>query len=336
MTNPKILYLNQKDVAKLITIEETLDVVEEAFRQHGLGNVQMPPKMYLNFSKHEGDLRIMPVERLGLDVSGVKVVNVHPNNSKSGLPTVMATIILNSTETGQPIAFMEAGFITDLRTGAAGAVAAKYLSRDDSSVVGLVGLGNQAKTQLEALMLVRDIETVKIYDQSFKAGIKFIKWIKEKYENIEVILENNIEKTCDCDILVTTTPVRKPIIKVEWIKPGTHINAIGADAKGKQELDPKILECAKVVVDDIEQASHSGEINVSVSSIEIGFGVNDIYATLGEIVCGKFSNQESLGLFSDDITIFDSTGLAIQDLSTAVLVYQKAVEQDIGLKLSLF
>jgi alanine dehydrogenase len=305
--------------------------VEEAFRQHGLGNVQMPPKMYLDFPEYEGDLRIMPVERLGLDISGVKVVNVHPNNSKYGLPTVTATITLNSTKTGQPIAFMEAGLITNLRTGAAGGVAAKYLSRKDSSVVGLVGLGNQARTQLEALVLVRNIETVKIYDKSFAAEASFKNWVKKKL-GIKVVMAGNLEETCNCDILVTTTPVRKPIIKAEWIKPGTHINAIGADAMGKQELDPKILEWAKIVVDDYEQASHSGEINVPISSNEIGFGVNDIYATLGEIVCG-----ESFGRgYTDEITVFDSTGLAIQDLSTAVLVYQKAVEQSIGLKLSLF
>ena len=173
MTNPKMLYLNQKDVANLLTIEETLDAVEKAFRQHGLGNVQMPPKMYLDFPEYEGDLRIMPVERLGLDISGVKVVNVHPGNSQHDLPTVMATITLNSTKTGQPIAFMEAGLITNFRTGAAGAVAAKYLSRKDSSIVGMVGLGNQARTQLEALMLVRNIETVKIYDKSAKAISSF-------------------------------------------------------------------------------------------------------------------------------------------------------------------
>lgn len=328
MINPKILYLNQRDIAKLINIKSVLSVVEEAFRHHGQGNVQMPPKMYLDFPEHNGDLRIMPVERSGLDVSGVKIVNVHPDNFQYDLPTVMATILLNSVDTGQPLAFMEAGLITDLRTGAAGAVAAKYLSRKDSKVVGIIGLGNQARTQLEALMLVRDIKTIKIYDKDLPTQELFMEWVKEKF-GMPVFI-GNLEYVCDCDILVTTTPSRKPIVNMFWVNPGTHINAIGADAKGKQELDPLLLKHAKIVVDDWIQASHSGEINIPISTRWLSKA--DIYITLGEIVCGKNVGREN----NEEITIFDSTGLAIQDLATATLVYKKAIEQGIGLKLPLF
>lgn len=326
MSNHKILYLNQEDVSNLLTIEETLEVVEEAFRQDGLGTVQMPPKTYLDFSK--GDLRIMPSSMENLDVAGTKIVNVHPENFKEELPTVMATMILNDKETGRPLAFMDAGLITDYRTGAAGAVAAKYLSREDSEVVGLVGLGNQARTQLRALMLVRDIKTVKIYDRDSKTQSDFAYWV-EKELGLEVFWRS-ISDVCDCDILVTTTPVRKPIIKTKWIKDDTHINAIGADAKGKQELENLIINRALIVVDNWEQASHSGEINIPVS---IGILPEwRIYSTLGKIVCGKSLKREVKSL----ITVFDSTGLAIQDLSTAALVYRKAIEQGVGLKLDLF
>jgi len=139
-----------------------------------------------------------------------------------------------------------------------------------------------------------------------------------------------LEETCKCDILVTTTPVKQPIIKSAWILEGTHINAIGADAKGKEELDPMILKNGKIVVDDMTQSSHSGEINVPLSK-----GIlepKDIYAELGNIIEGKIPGRTN----SNEITIFDSTGLAIQDIATGFLVYTKAVNNNVGTVLSLF
>ena len=324
-----ILWLNKKEVESLLDMKGTLQVVEEAFRQHGMKKVQMPPKLYLYFKKHNGDLRTMPAYLEEADITGVKIVNVHPDNPKIGLPTVMALVILNSTTTGAPLAVMDGTLLTDMRTGAAGGVAVKYLARKNSKVVGFVGSGNQARTQLMAINEVSDIGEVKVTSISEKSSLAF-KDVMETKVDCEISVKRNIQEVCDCDILVTTTPSREPVVMNEWIADGTHINAIGADAAGKEELDPAILKRAKVVVDDIPQASHSGEVNVPISKKLIT--VKDICCELGEVITGKKKARMS----DSDITVFDSTGLAIQDVATADMVYQKALKANMGMRLQQF
>jgi alanine dehydrogenase len=146
----------------------------------------------------------------------------------------------------------------------------------------------------------------------------------------EITAKKTIKEVCDCDILVTTTPSREPIVMGEWISEGTHINAIGADAPGKEELDPRILKRAKIVVDDITQASHSGEINMPISKGLLS--EKDIFCELGEVITGKKKARTR----DSDITVFDSTGLAIQDVVTANMVYQKALEENMGIRLDQF
>ncbi|MCL7476326.1 MAG: alanine dehydrogenase [Methanosarcinales archaeon] len=324
-----ILWLTKREVEELVNIYDVIPAVEVAFREHGLDRVQMPPKMYLNFKAHNGDLRAMPGYLEGPDIAGVKLVNVHPDNPARGLPTVMALMVLNSTETGAPLAVMDGTTLTDLRTGAAGGVAAKYLSRKDSKIVGMIGLGRQARTQLQALTAVRDIELVRIFDTSMNSMEAF-KTDMELKTGIDIITCADTSQACNCDILVTTTPVTSPLVKAEWIKAGTHINAIGADAAGKEELDPMILKKAKVVVDAVAQASHSGEVNVPISKGI--FSVEEIYAELGQVVSGKKPGRES----DAEITVFDSTGLAIQDVVTADLIYRRAIERKAGTELEMF
>jgi alanine dehydrogenase len=324
-----VLWLDQSDVRSVIDMPLTLSAVENGFREHGLKKVQMPPKSYLYFDKHNGDLRTMPSFMEEKDIAGVKIVNVHPDNREQGLPTVMAVIVLNSTETGAPLAIMDGTHVTDMRTGAAGGIAAKYLARKNSHVVGIVGTGGQARTQLLALSEVMDVEEVKINCRNAAHCDSFEKDM-EKVIGCDFTRKESIKGVCDCDVLVTTTPVREPIVKSEWVHEGTHINAIGADAMGKQELESSLLKKAKVIVDDIVQASHSGEVNVPLSNGE--FSQDCIHAELGEVIAGVKKGRES----DKDITIFDSTGLAVQDLVTADMVYTKAVELGIGKKVKLF
>ncbi len=325
----QILWLNRKEVESLLDMKGALKVVEQAFMQHGLKKVQMPSKLYLYFEKHNGDLRTMPAYLEEPDIAGVKIVNVHPDNPEKGLPTVMALVILNSTETGAPTAVMDGTYLTDMRTGAAGGVAVKYLARRNSKVVGFVGVGNQARTQLLGIKEVIDIEQIKATGTQEKHTLAF-KNEMEKIISCDIVPKKSIEDVCDCDILVTTTPSREPIVMNEWIAEGTHINAIGADAPGKEELDPKILKRARVVVDDIPQASHSGEVNVPLAKGLIK--EKDIFGELGEVIVGKKKARTK----DSDITVFDSTGLAIQDVATANMVYRKAVKANVGIKLQQF
>lgn len=324
-----ILWLTQSDVRSVLDMPSAMKAVESGFREHGLRKVQMPPKSYLYFTRHNGDLRTMPSFMEEQDIAGVKIVNVHPDNREKGFPTVMAVVVLNSTETGAPLAIMDGTYLTDMRTGAAGGVAAKYLARPDSRIVGMVGTGDQARTQLLALSQFMDIEEVRITCRNLSNCARFEK-VMSPVVNCDFIRTDSIKGVCRCDVLVTTTPVRSPIVKSEWVREGTHINAIGADAAGKQELEPTLLKRAKVIVDDIIQASHSGEVNVPISSGS--FSEADIYAELGEVIAGIRPGRQS----DKEITIFDSTGLAVQDLVTADMVYRKAMEKGIGKQLRLF
>jgi alanine dehydrogenase len=305
-----------------------LKVVENAFRLHGRNLTQMPAKIYLHLGKYNGDFRAMPAYLEGIEAAGLKWVNVHPGNRSFGLPTIMAVIILSDPKTGFPLAIMDGTYITNLRTGAAGGIAAKYLAREDSSAIALIGCGIQARAQLLALKEIFRIKSVYVYDADIRYAKKILK--DTKSFGLKMEIKDSVPGCVkDADIIVTTTPSRRPILKAGWIREGTHINAIGADAKGKEELEPVLLKKAKIVVDDRKQAVHSGEINVPLSKGIIS--EKDIYATLGEILTGEARGRVS----RKEITIFDSTGLAIQDVAVANLVYHRALKQKTGSKFGI-
>jgi alanine dehydrogenase len=325
----KVLLLREGEVEELLSMREVIASVEEAFRLKGEGKVQMPPKSYVFFPRHGGDFRVMPAYLEEGEKAGVKVVNVHPGNPNRGLPTVMATILLLNPSTGAPLAVMGGTLITNLRTGAAGAVAAKYLARRDSRVVGMVGAGVQARAQLRGLREVLEVERVKVVSAHPERTREYAEEVRREY-GLEVEEAGEIREAVEgSDVVVTTTPSRQPLVREEWVSEGTHLNAIGADAPGKQELDPGLLRKARVVVDDLEQALHSGEINVPLSRGLLRR--EDLYGELGEIVAGKKPGRSS----PREITLFDSTGLAIQDVAVAWLAYRKALRLGKGEEIEL-
>jgi alanine dehydrogenase len=321
------LILTDDEVKKLLSMPEVIEVVESAFKQKDLERVQMPAKIYLYYKKYNGDLRVMPTFLEDFDVSAVKIVNVHPDNPiKNNAPTVMAVILLVDPATGAPIAIMGGTTITDMRTGAAGSIAAKYLARNDSKVVGLVGAGAQARSQLMALLEVYKKLEVRVWSRTEETKKNFVAKAQQAYGNlIQIIPAASIRKAVEgADIVVTTTPSRKPLVTNDMVSAGMHINCIGADAAGKEELDPNILKRAKIVVDDWEQAAHSGEIYVPLNR---GIITKDnIWAEIGEIVAGLKPGRQR----QDEITVFTSTGLAVQDAVTAEIAYCKALANKVG------
>jgi alanine dehydrogenase len=288
---------------KGLDLKQVNRAVEQAFADHGRNLVQMPPKLYITLP--QGDFRTMPAYLPTLGIAGIKVVNVHPNNPARGLPTVMALTIILDVATGKPEAIINATQLTDMRTGAAGAVACRYLSAKKEIVMGLIGTGRQAQAQVAAIAEELSIREIRVWSRNpvhaerFSSGMNGID-----------CRSMAIERVCDCDVLVTTTPSREPLVMSEWVHDGTHINAIGADAPGKEELDPALLVRASVFVDDPVQAVHSGEINVPIRKGL--YKEQNISGSLGEVVNGKKGRKGP-----DEITIFDSTGLAIQDLAIA-------------------
>ena len=325
----KTLLITGRQVKKLLAMEDVLGAVEEAFRHKGLAKVQMPPKIYVFYDKFDGDLRTMPSYVEDMDVSAVKIVNVHPRNAKlHGLRTVMGLLVLVSPETGVPLAIMDATHITDMRTGAASAVASEYMANEDPKTLGMVGAGNQSKTQMLAMITqYGHLDEVHLFDIDHDRAKAAARQFKRKYgaKGGKVVAADTAEEAVEGrDIVITATSSRAPVVMDEWITEGTHINCIGADAPGKQELDPRILKRARVIIDDWEQAVHSGEINVPLSKGEITR--NDIDGEIGEVVARHRTGRRS----KSEVTVFCSTGLAVQDCLTAKMVYDAAIAQEVG------
>lgn len=315
---PTTLIATKKNLVNLFTTKEAVKAIEEAFKAFGQEKVQMPPKSYLYFDK--GDLRSMPafIATRSINMSAIKSVNVHPDNPrKFKLPSVMGIIILTDPQNGFPLAILDGTYLTQCRTGAAAGVATKYLSRKDSKVASFIGNGAQSYSLLDSIIAVRSIKKIHLFDLNPLNSSNLMKHVKKNYR-VKVEIANSIEEACkNSDIITTATPSRNPIIKHRFIKKGVHINAIGADSKGKQEIDPEILRKSQLVIDSWDQCSHSGEINVPLSKELIN--KSNIHGELGYIVAGKLKGR----LNNDKITVFDSTGLAIQDVAIANLAYKK-------------
>ena len=322
------LVLDRETVESSVAIDDVITAVEDAFGAYARGDALMPPKSYIDLDEYNGDFRSMPayLDAGDWDAAGLKWVNVHPDNpDRHGLPTVMATIIYSDPETAYPLAIMDGTSVTLLRTGAAAGVATKHLAVEDARTLGIVGAGVQADTQLAAVAAVRDIEEVVINDIDDDAIQEFIDRHGDSYD----IRAGSIEDAAACDVLCTVTPVRSPVVDRDDVGEHTHINAMGADAEGKQELDPAILIDARLVIDDYDQCVHSGEINVPYAAGMVDDG--DIDAELGDIVAGS-----SVGRTDETgITVFDSTGLAIQDVATARVAFEAATSAGMGEPLDL-
>ncbi|MCT9095127.1 ornithine cyclodeaminase family protein [Haloarchaeobius sp. HME9146] len=317
------LLLSSEDVDENAQMPDVIRAVEEAFAAYERGDAQMPAKSYIDLPQYDGDFRSMPAYMQAADwaAAGIKWVNVHPNNPQEhDLPTVMGTMIYSDPETAFPLAIMDGTELTMKRTGAAAAVATDHLAVEDASSLGIVGAGVQSYTQLDAISQVRDIEEVVVADVNEEAVQKFI----DRYEDEFDVRAGSISEAGHCDVLSTVTPVEDPIVSAEDLGEHTHVNAMGADAEGKHELTDEVLLNAKLVIDDYDQTTHSGEINVPFHAGVLGD--DDIYGEIGQIVTGKIEGRTA----DDGVTVFDSTGLAIQDVATAHVVYEHADENDNG------
>ena len=317
MIRPKTLILTQADVRGLLTMDRVVATVEQAFSAHGRGEALMPAKVYLAIADHDGDFRAMPACLGG--AAGVKWTHSHPlNPPRHGLPAVTGTCILSDPATGLPLAIMDATRLTAMRTGAAAAVASRHLAVGAPRTIGFVGCGVQARVLHEAhRVFFRNFQT-RAADLDPAAAERFV----AEVGGIVV----TIEEAAACDIVCTSTPARWPVIERAWVRAGSHINAMGADAPGKQELDPQILLDARVIVDDRPQATMNGEINVAWSKGVLG--ERHLHGTLGEVVVGYKPGREH-----DEITVFDSTGIAIQDIAVAKLVHDLARERRVGIEI---
>ncbi len=314
--------LNDRDVERILSMRECIEVVEEAFKSLGLGNAIMPLRTMIPIEEFNGVILIMPSYIKGLNALATKIVTFYPDNVKFKLPVINAHVIVNNPKTGIVEAVIEANYLTAMRTGAVSGVATKYLARENAKTLAIIGCGVQARTQLWAVITVRNIKEVKAYDIDERRKEEFVREMKERFQLEITSTENAKEAVEEADIIVTATTSSTPVINYEWIKPGTHINAIGAFRPDMREIDSKTILNAKVVVDLREAAlKEAGDIIIPIQEGLISR--EHIYAELSELILNRKPGRKS----ESEITLFKSVGLAIQDSSVATYILNKIRKQ---------
>lgn len=324
------LILGRQEVEKLLTMQVALQAVEQAFVEHGSGRTEIPQRTVLALEAYEGFMGFMPAYMEGLGAAGVKVINHHRHNRrKHGLPESAGLIIYHDPATGMPLAIMDCAYITRMRTGAATGVSVKYLARQDVDVVGIIGTGAQAAPQIAAVCGVRAPRKVKAYGTNSQATARFLEQVRPL--NLEVEVVDGPQEACtDVDVLVTCTPATEAVVRAEWLRAGVHVAAVGADMPYKRELAPDVYARAdRWVVDLMNQALLTGEMADAIAANVIVEGAP--HTTLDEVVTGRKPGRER----DDEITLFKSTGMAIQDVATAKWVYDVAKEQSVGLEVDI-
>jgi len=313
-----MLFLSDSDIAKLLTMEETIDAVEQAFKEYAKGNVVMPPRSTIMVPKYNGSISFMPSYLTGLDAQATKIISIYPDNRARGLPTTVAWLVVNDPRTGLVKAFMDATYLTAMRTGAITGVAAKYLAPEDSSTVAIFGAGVQGRTQTWAACTVREIDKVYVYDLYPDARQRFAEEMTKQL-GIEVEAAASGKEACrDADIVLTATTSNKPVLSRKWLKNRVHVSAIGAFYPDWRELDTATVAESKLVIDDREGIMlEAGDILIPIE--EGAITEDHIYAELKELVSGEKRGRTP----EDGVTVFKSVGIAIQDSSVASLVLRK-------------
>ncbi|MSP12466.1 MAG: ornithine cyclodeaminase family protein [Chloroflexi bacterium] len=325
-----ILCLSRRDIEEILTFDEVVKVVEAAFTDYQMGRTKSFPVVRERIVPHNGVFGVKSGYLQTNDTVGLKAGGFWGERVAAQLPGHYSTIILFDPGLGHVISLMDGNYITELRTAAAGAVAARFLVRKDLVTynIGLIGAGVQGRGQLAGLLRTIKANEVRVYD--VKAPSPEI-WAAfgEEHGTKVTIVETAHQAVIDSDVVITATPSTQPIVQQKWIRPGIHINAMGSDTKGKQELETAVLGGAKIVVDNLSQARELGECQHGFANGSLS--ENNIYAELGEITAGMKPGRTD----NHEITIFDGTGVSFQDLATARLVLDRARERQIGTLVNL-
>jgi ornithine cyclodeaminase/alanine dehydrogenase-like protein (mu-crystallin family) len=320
----RLLYLSQSDVASVgLTMPEIIAALEQMFREKGEGRVEMPPKPGIHTSP-DAFIHAMPAYIPALKSAGMKWVSGYPENYKRGLPYITGLLILNDPQTGMPLAVMDCVWITAKRTGAATAVAAKYLARPNSEVVGILGCGVQGRSNLEALHVCLPLKRVLAYDVDPQAQQRYVQEMHERLGLEVVPVREPKQAVAGCDVVVTAGPIlRMPhaTIKPGWFEPGGFASLVDFDSYWHPDA---LREADKFCTDDVPQLEHYREAGYFQD-------IPPIYADLGELVTGQKPGREK----ETERTVACNLGLALDDMATAPLIYRRALERGIGTWLPL-
>jgi len=325
----KTILLSRKDIERLLTMKDCMAAVEKAFADLAQGGAIMPQRTPIPTPEYEGVALFMPAYIKSMGALGAKVVTVYKNNmAKHKLPVVLGTIILLDDATGFPVAVMDGGFITAMRTGAVSGVATKYMARADAKVGMIFGTGVQAYTQVLAMCEARKFKKILAYSIDPGERKADFKRRVEAATKVAVEIVASPEKAvCEADVVTLATSAKDPIVNGDWFKPGTHINGVGSHAPGMRELDEKTVVKSKIVCDLISACqAEAGDFMIPAN--EGKWKWESVRGSLGDVVLNRIKGREN----DEEITIFKSVGLAIQDMSTARAVYEKAKKDGAGME----
>ncbi len=325
--------LTRSDVQRAITMPEAVELIRRAFSELSTGQATVPLRIALPQEQHDGVTLVMPGYLPGVDALGVKIVSVHHRNRECNLPLIHALVIVIDPVTGQPVAAMEGGSLTALRTGAASGVATDLLARKDAAVAAIIGAGTQARAQILALVAVRPLKRIHIYDHHPEKIQALIADVQSEIGSAVELLAagSSSEAVREAQIICTVTTSHTPVFDGADVQPGTHINGIGSYQPEMQEVDCTTLQrAAKIVVDSREGAlSEAGDLLVALYQRAIQ--MSDIYGEIGEITAGLKPGREN----DAEITYFKSVGNAAQDAAIAHAIYLQALKSNLGIELDL-
>jgi alanine dehydrogenase len=325
--------LSRADVQRALSMQDAIAIVRDAFAQLSNGQATVPLRVAVPIQKHDGVTLFMPAHLHISDALAVKIVSVHNQNPAKGLPLIHALVVVIDAATGKPLATMEGGYLTALRTGAASGVSTDLLARRDARIAAIFGAGTQGRTQLLAVAAVRKLERVYVFD-AFRGQVeKFVKDMRGQPGVPDDLraASSSTEAVREADIICTATTSTRPVFNGNDLKSGVHISAIGAYTPQMQEIDETTLKRAdKIVIDHHEGAlAEAGDLIIALRNGAIK--ESDIYAEIGEIAAGKKPGRER----DDEITFFKSVGNAVQDASVARAIYDAAVRENFGTEVEL-
>ena len=318
-----MIIISEQDARTLVSVEDAIDAVEKSFAAMARGQARNYPVVREMVGYRDAVYGVKTGCDTSVPILGLKAGGYWPHNLSRGLTNHQSATLLFDPETGRACALVSANYLTGVRTGASSAIATKYLSRRNSSVLGIIGTGVQARYQLQATLAVRPIRTVHAWDPSPENLDSFGRIVAEL--GLEYVPQSQRQEVAaSADILITVTPSQQALVDKAWVRPGTHINAMGADTKGKQELDPALVASASLFVDELTQAITIGECQHAYRAGLIS--ERSFQGSIGAVAAGLCEGRRN----ARDITLFDGTGVSLQDLVVADLAVRQAGEKGLG------
>ena len=317
--------ITDADAARLVTVDDLIDLMADALRRFSAGEVVQPVRTIVPVGGQAEILGLMPASIPGLPAIGAKLLTVFPRNTSSGLPTHLATVLLFSADTGALVAVVDGRYITDARTAAVSAVSADLLARSESDVMAIIGSGAQARSHLEALDRVFEFSQIRIWSPTPEHQARFLEDMKGVTKSRLVGSDSADQAIRGADIVVLATSSSEPVVENEWVKAGAHVISVGACRPSEREMDPALIRRGRLFVDSRAAALvESGDVVLGIKDAQ--FSASHIVGELGELAAGKVEGRRS----PREVTIFKSLGLAVEDVMAADLIYRRAIEQGVG------